>query len=327
MVFLIILDNHNQNPLIISEVLKVTGLTGDEEALFKNENKPIKTLLLQNLELSLINKPFIQQYASLSGSTEVQSIADNSYAEYIQTNQIIDVLKLAPTKLNAQQLVDLLKPIKPRMYSIASSLTANPDEVHLTVALVENKANGESRLGTASHYLIDTLNEDDEVLVFIEENRHFKLPSQDKPVIMIGPGTGIAPFRSFLQERDETKATGENWLFFGNPHFNTDFLYQTELLGHQKNKLLTQLNVAFSRDQKHKYYVQDSLLENAASIWQWLNQKQASLYVCGDMSHMAKDVHRALVKIVSTEASLTPEQAEDYLKTLKKENRYQRDVY
>ena len=144
---------------------------------------------------------------------------------------------------------------------------------------------------------------------------------------MIGPGTGIAPFRAFLQEREETDASGENWLFFGNPNFNTDFLYQVELQKYLNDGLLTQLNVAFSREKKKKIYVQDRLLENAESIWQWLNEKQASLYVCGDMSRMAKDVHAALVKIISEQGEKSVADAEAYLKILKKDNRYQRDVY
>jgi len=319
------------NAKVVSEILELTGLTGNEDVEFKSEAKSLEIVLLENLELSLINKGFVETYAKLTKSKQVQRLLNKGYSDYIKNHQIVDIIKLSPIKLEAQQLVDLLKAIKPRMYSISSSLLANPDEVHITVALVESIAITEAentvRYGTASHYLIETLDEDDEVFVFVEENRHFKLPEDNKPLIMIGPGTGVAPFRSFLQEREETEAQGKNWLFFGNPNFNTDFLYQTELLAFQKSGLLTNLTVAFSRDQKQKIYVQDKLLENASQIWQWLNDEQASIYLCGDMSRMAKDVHAALIQIISNQAHLSIDEAESYLKTLKKENRYQRDVY
>jgi len=319
------------NAKVVSEILELTGLTGNEDVEFKSEAKSLEIVLLENLELSLINKGFVETYAKLPKSKQVQRLLNKGYSDYIKNHQIVDIIKLSPIKLEAQQLVDLLKAIKPRMYSISSSLLANPDEVHITVALVESIAITEAentvRYGTASHYLIETLDEDDEVFVFVEENRHFKLPEDNKPLIMIGPGTGVAPFRSFLQEREETEAQGKNWLFFGNPNFNTDFLYQTELLAFQKSGLLTNLTVAFSRDQKQKIYVQDKLLENASQIWQWLNDEQASIYLCGDMSRMAKDVHAALIQIISNQAHLSIDEAESYLKTLKKENRYQRDVY
>ncbi len=312
---------------VVTEILTLCELKGDEVIQFKGCDKPLQQALTENLELSLINKDFVTKYAELAGSDTLKATLENGYQDFIQSHQIVDVIKRAPKKLKAQQLVDLLKPIKPRMYSIASSLQANPEEVHLTVALVESHNEDATRFGTASHYLLQTLKEDDEVLVYVDENRHFKLPQPETPLIMIGPGTGIAPFRAFLQEREETDASGENWLFFGNPNFNTDFLYQVELQKYLNDGLLTQLNVAFSRDQKEKIYVQDRLLENAESIWQWLNEKQASLYVCGDMSRMAKDVHAALVKIISEQGEKSVADAEAYLKILKKDNRYQRDVY
>ena len=162
--------------------------------------------------------------------------------------------------------------------------------------------------------------------VYVERNKNFKLPSSDKAIIMVGPGTGIAPFRSFLQQREAEQAKGRNWLFFGNPNFNTDFLYQTELQKHLKSGLLTQIDVAFSRDQEQKIYVQDRLRENAAQVWQWLEQG-AFFYVCGDMSRMAKEVELALLQIIEQQGNNTQAQAKDYLKQLKKQARYQRDVY
>ena len=318
---------------VVNQIIALTELDPEQPVALKNADKSLVKALLENLEISLISKDFIKKYAQQVRSVDPKNadkftpLLEQDYASYIKTHQIIDVIAIAPIKLQAQQLVDLLKPIKPRIYSIASSLNANPEEAHLTVGLKQSVNEDATRFGTASHFLIETLKPGDQVLVFIERNHRFKLPSNETPVIMIGPGTGIAPFRSFLQERDERSATGENWLFFGNPNFNTDFLYQLELQKYHKSGRLTRLNVAFSRDQKDKIYVQDRLLENAESVWQWLDEKQASLYVCGDMNRMAKDVHAILVKIVSEQGGKTMQDAEAYLKQLRKENRYQRDVY
>ena len=312
---------------VVNEILELALLSGDELVTVKDTSKPIRQALVENLEVTLLNKSFIDEYAKLTSSESLQNIHDSGYAAYIANHQVVDVLKVAPRKLEAQQLVDLLKPIKPRMYSIASSLAANPDEVHLTVGLAESHNEHGDRYGAASYFLIESLKEDDELLVFVEENRHFKLPAEDKPVIMIGPGTGIAPFRSFLQEREETEASGRSWLFFGNPNFNTDFLYQTELQSFLKDNLLNELSVAFSRDQAEKVYVQDRLLENAEQVWQWISQEDAYVYVCGDMNRMAKDVESALLEIIQEQGGLTQESASDYLKALKKDKRYQRDVY
>ncbi|TQV77553.1 assimilatory sulfite reductase (NADPH) flavoprotein subunit [Aliikangiella marina] len=315
------------NAASVEMILKLAELTGEEELEYKGKTASIRKLLSERLEITLLNKGFIQSYAEIVANHSLKTIAEENFAEFAANNQVIDVLNIAPTKLTAEQLVNLLKPIKPRMYSIASSLSATPDEVHLTVGLkVAENQNGE-RFGAASHFLIDSLKEDDQVLVFVEANRHFKLPDDQRPVIMIGPGTGIAPFRSFLQERQESEADSDSWLFFGNPHFNTDFLYQTELQDFLKDKTLSKLDVAFSRDQHEKIYVQDRLRENAEELWKWIDQDGAAIYVCGDMSRMAKDVEAELLKTFIEQGSLNQDQAKDYLKSLKKTNRYQRDVY
>ncbi|WP_168204198.1 assimilatory sulfite reductase (NADPH) flavoprotein subunit [Aliikangiella coralliicola] len=315
------------NAEVVSEILTLTELTGDEQIALKEGTKTLVQALTENLEISLVNKEFVSQYAELTNSDALREIVAENYLNFIKNNQLVDVIRFSPKKLEAQQLVDLLKPIKPRMYSIASSLQAAPEEVHLTVGLQQSENDNGTRYGTASHFLIEALQEDDEVLVFVDENRHFKLPENDQPVIMIGPGTGIAPFRAFLQERQEISSSGENWLFFGNPNFNTDFLYQVELQNYLKDGLLTHLSVAFSRDQSEKVYVQHRLLENAESLWQWINEKQAYIYVCGDMSRMAKDVESALITIAKEQGGKSQEDAEVFIKALKKEKRYQRDVY
>jgi len=321
------------NQQLVNELLALVKLNGEESVLVKDVEKTLKQALTENLEITLINKSFVENYAKQvaltneKGSKKLLTQVNKDYSAYIKVHQIIDVMTIAPISLKAQQLVDLLKPIKPRIYSISSSLEANPEEAHITVALKESINENSARFGTASHFLTESLKEDDDVLVFIEENKRFKLPEENTPMIMIGPGTGIAPFRSFLQQREEQSSKGDNWLFFGNAHFNTDFLYQTEIQKMQKSGLLTQVDLAFSRDQKNKIYVQDRLLEKAGDVWQWLNEKQASLYVCGDMNHMAKDVEKALITIISEQGNKSQKDAEQYLKTLKKENRYQRDVY
>ena len=315
------------NEAVVDEILSVTQLAGDDIVNLKGSQKTLKQALVENLEITLLNKKFISEYAEIADSQKLKEIASESYSEYVKNHQVVDVLKTAPKPLQAQQLVNLLNPIKPRMYSIASSLEASPDEVHLTVALQKSQNENGEQFGAASDYLIQRLEEDAELFVFVEENRHFKLPEDNKPIIMIGPGTGIAPFRSFLQERAEKGASGENWLFFGNPNFNTDFLYQVELQQFLKEGVLTYLSLAFSRDQQEKIYVQDRLLEHADEVWSWIKDKNAYLYVCGDMSRMAKDVESALLTIIQQQGDLDEVKAQEFLKALKKDKRYQRDVY
>lgn len=317
----------------VNEILKLTGLNRQQQVDFKGQQYELYDLLLERLELSLISKVFIENYYDFAkqkgaaNSESLSEILDNTYADFIRNNQIADVLSITPVGLEAQQLVDLLKPIKPRIYSIASSQQANPDEIHITVKLVANQNDKTVRKGTASRFLIEELQEDQEVMIYIEENARFRLPEEEKDILMVGPGTGIAPFRSFLQEREEQGATGKNWLFFGNSHFNSEFLYQLELQSYLKSGLLNQLSLAFSRDQSEKVYVQDKMLENSEAIWQWIDQNKACFYVCGDMNFMAKDVEKTLLDIIQVHGGLNAEQANDYLKTLRKNGRYQRDVY
>ncbi len=321
------------NTDLVDELLSLTQLDGEKPVLIKQTEKTLKQALIENLEITLLNKDFIKNYSKLVELVNVEraenliNVINLGYSSYIKSSQVVDVISLAPIALQAQQLVDLLKPIKPRMYSIASSLDANPDEVHLTVALKQTNNEKGKRLGAASHFLIETLKEDEQVLVYVEENKRFRLPQGKEPVIMIGPGTGIAPFRAFIQQRIEENSSGENWLFFGEQHFNTDFLYQLEMQKYHKQGVLSRLDVAFSRDQKDKIYVQHRLMENAKLVWQWLNEKNAYLYICGDMSHMAKDVEQVLLEIICEQGSQSFSEAQTYLKKLKKENRYQRDVY
>ncbi|MBV1911248.1 MAG: assimilatory sulfite reductase (NADPH) flavoprotein subunit [Kangiellaceae bacterium] len=319
--------------LTVKEVLKLVGVNADTIVSISEQEISVKQALSERLELSLINKNFIEEYAKKvavfesTKSAELLKKVNSDYAAYIANNQLADVIALAPITLSAQELVGLLKPIKPRIYSIASSPLATPEEIHLTVKLQTSENDAKTRLGTASRFLIHELDEDQEVMVFIEQNNRFRLPESDTDILMVGPGTGIAPFRSFLQHREEQEAAGDSWLFFGNAHFNSEFLYQTEFQKQLKNGVLSNLSVAFSRDQQNKVYVQDKMLENAKEIWLWIDSNKASFYVCGDMNFMAKDVEAALLQIIESQGNKSAEDAKNYLKDLKRNGRYQRDVY
>ncbi|MDB4530530.1 sulfite reductase subunit alpha, partial [Akkermansiaceae bacterium] len=227
---------------------------------------------------------------------------------------------------DGEEFVSVLKKLQPRLYSIASSPNAHPSEVHLTVAIVRYNSYGRDRGGVCSTYLSDRVG-DVCSGVFVHNNKAFRLPEDhSKDIIMVGPGTGIAPLRAFLEEREFSKANGRNWLFFGNPCRATDFIYEDEINAWVDNGTLTKLDLAFSRDQENKIYVQDRMLEAGAELWDWL-QGGGYFYVCGDASRMAKDVDKALQTIVKTHGGLSDEEAIDYLKKLKKEKRYARDVY
>ena len=220
-----------------------------------------------------------------------------------------------------------LRKLQPRLYSISSSPKAHPGEVHLTVAVVRYDLNGRPRKGVCSTFFADRVGTDTKVPVFVHRSPSFKLPADgSKPIIMVGPGTGVAPFRAFLEERRAVAATGRNWLFFGDQKALCDFLYREELEAMKQDGLLTRLDTAFSRDQAQKIYVQDRMMENAGEIWSWL-QEGGYFYVCGDAKRMAKDVDAALHKIAATAGQLSTEQAVDYVKQLKSEKRYLRDVY
>ncbi|MGX5201570.1 assimilatory sulfite reductase (NADPH) flavoprotein subunit [Aliikangiella sp. IMCC44632] len=319
------------NVQLVESILQLLNISFEEKISLVNKEQSIGQTLIESLELTLLSKPLVKRVLDFIKQdklrTHVEQIVLEDFASYSQNHQVIDLLKLAKLNLTAQQLVNLLQPIKPRVYSIASSLSANPEEVHLTVALAQTQNETGVRKGAASQYLLESMREDDELMVYVESNKHFKLPHDDTPIIMIGPGTGVAPFRAFMQEREARNANGKSWLFFGNPNFNSDFLYQTEWLEKLKSRQLTHLSVAFSRDQKEKLYVQHQLFRHAASIWQWIDEQQASLYVCGDMSKMAKDVELAIIEIIKAQGNQSESQAIAYLKQMKQSKRYQRDVY
>ncbi|WP_417446873.1 assimilatory sulfite reductase (NADPH) flavoprotein subunit [Kangiella sp.] len=316
---------HNQQPLV-EDIISLLALDGEVSVDYHNQTLTLKHYLTEYAELTLVSKATIKALLELEASVQLQEIYDSGYSEFITNHQFIDLLHIARPTITAQQLVDILKPIKPRLYSIASSQQEFEDEVHLTLNHISvNNPYGE-RYGLASHHLTQTLSEGEAVSIFVEHNPKFKLPAVDAPIIMVGPGTGVAPFRAFLQERAASNCTEKNWLIFGNPHFDTDFLYQVEIQKYVSSGLLNKLDLAFSRDSEQKVYVQHKLLENAVEVWQWLEQG-AYFYVCGDMHKMAKDVEQALLTIIQEQGQRDEEAAKQYLKALKINQRYQRDVY
>ncbi|MBH9741908.1 assimilatory sulfite reductase (NADPH) flavoprotein subunit [Vibrio navarrensis] len=314
---------------LANSVAAAVGLSGVESVEVEGESLSLHSALVSKYEITGANPQFVTKFAELSGSKKLQKLVEDKdkLREYAANTQIVDVLKEKKTKLSAEQLISLLRRLTPRLYSIASSQSEVDEEVHLTVGIVEYDVDGEVRQGGASSYLGQRLEEGEPVKVFIEHNNNFKLPQDDStPVIMIGPGTGIAPFRSFIQERDNRGADGKNWLFFGDRTFTQDFLYQVEWQKYLKSGILTRLDVAFSRDQHEKVYVQHRVLEQAEQVWQWL-QDGAYVYICGDATRMAKDVHEALLVVAQQQGGLTREKAEEYFNELRKAKRYQRDVY
>ena len=313
----------------VDELLTHTQIDPSTLVKVGEESLPIRDALIEKLELTQSYPGFVEKYAVATGTPELLKLVEDKAAmrEYIEPRQIFDVVAQNPAKIDAQTLVDCLRILQARLYSIASSQSEVEEEVHLTVGLVEFDAFGSEHLGGCSGYLARRAEEGCKVKVFSEHNDNFRLPSDDNtPIIMIGPGTGIAPFRAFLQERDSREAQGKNWLFFGNPHFTQDFLYQVEIQGYLKSGLLSKVDVAFSRDQAEKVYVQDKLRKNSKEIFEWL-EAGAHFYVCGDANRMAKDVHNALVDIISENTGKSYEDAEQYLKDIRSANRYQKDVY
>jgi sulfite reductase (NADPH) flavoprotein alpha-component len=318
---------------LVADLIATLKLTGEEKVKLKvdgaNQVFTLTDALTTELEITQTAPAFVEFWAKISGNKELTAIAadKNTAREYAGEHQIIDVVKAAKTEIDPQFFVEALRKITPRLYSIASSQTEVEEEVHLTVGLVSFDANGEPRSGGASSFLANRLEEGQKVRVFVEHNDNFRLPqSDDTPVIMVGPGTGVAPFRAFMQEREARDAGGDNWMFFGDQTFTQDFLYQVEWQNYLKSGLLTRMDVAFSRDQAEKVYVQDRLKEQAAEVFAWL-ERGAHLYICGDANRMAKDVHETLLEIIAEQGNLSAEQAEDYLKSLRSNKRYQKDVY
>lgn len=298
----------------------------------QGETLPLKEALINYLEITLLTKKILQQAAAFTENEKLQNLVSAENAdklkEFCNGRDLLDMLRdFGPWKASVQDIVSMLRKMTPRLYSIASSLSAHPDEVHLTIGAVRYTAHGRDRNGVCSVLCAERVQEGDTLPVFVQANKHFHLPeTQDKDIIMVGPGTGIAPFRSFIEERAVNNASGRTWLFFGDQHAEVDFLYQNEMEKYLQDGVLSKLDTAFSRDTAQKVYVQHKMLENSKELFTWL-ENGAYFFVCGDKEHMAKDVNEALINVIEQEGTMDRTAAEAYLKEMQQQGRYLRDVY
>jgi sulfite reductase (NADPH) flavoprotein alpha-component len=301
----------SNDPALVDAVLRAAGLAGDQA---------LRDTLINALDITTLTGKQVEDFARETGITAPE-------AGWAAGRQVIDLLELAPKALTPEQLTTLLRPLPPRYYSIASSRKAVGEEAHLLVAAVRYQAHGRARNGVASVDITERHKAGDSLNVFLRPNPHFRLPADpERPVIMIGPGTGVAPFRGFLQEREAIGAKGRNWLLFGHRNYLHDFLYQVEWQDWLKSDLLTRLDVAFSRDQPEKRYVQHALWNARRDLFSWLKDG-AALYVCGDANAMAKDVHATLLRIIAEQAGVDEAGAKAELDAIRRDGRYLRDVY
>lgn len=320
------------DPALVDELISALGWNADETITINKQGdvRSLRDALRTNFEITVLTKPLLEKIAQLTGVDELHDLIGDSeqVKAYINGRDLLDVVQqFGPFGVSPQDFVNVLRKMPARLYSIASSLEANPDEVHLTIGAVRYNANGRDRSGVCSILCAERLQPGDTLPVFIQQNDNFKLPQNpETPVIMIGPGTGVAPFRSFMQEREEAGTEGKAWMFFGDQHFVTDFLYQTEWQKWLESSVLTKMDVAFSRDTAEKVYVQHRMQESSKELFQWL-EEGAAVYVCGDEKNMAHDVHHTLIDIIEKEGSMSREQAEQYVADLQQQKRYQRDVY
>ena len=308
------------DPAVVEAVLRPVGLGSDTD---------LHATLAARQDVTTLSAHLIRTYAELTGDGAIRALADDAarLADYLPGRQVADLFEDFPHRLTPPQLIGLLRPLPPRLYSVASSQAAVGEEAHLLIGAVRYAAHGRARGGVASTYVGDRRRVGDSLRVYVKPNSHFRLPADPAaPVIMIGPGTGVAPFRAFMQHRDAAGATGRNWLFFGDRSYTQDFLYQLEWQDLIERGVLTRLDLAFSRDQDAKRYVQHALWKQRRELYAWL-QDGAHLYICGDQARMARDVHVTLRDILAEQSSLSPEAAEAELTTMKAQGRYLLDVY
>lgn len=319
-------------PEIVTLLIETLGWDKDIEIPINDDGDtlPLEKALTEHFEITKLTKPLLQKAAELFGNTELLSQIDNAewIQQYVDGRDVIDLLTEFPTsELKPETFYKLLRKLPAREYSIASSYEATPDEVHITVGAVRYEAHERTRKGVCSVQLAERIQPGDTLPIYLKKNPNFKFPfDEETPVIMIGPGTGVAPFRSYMQEREELGLSGNTWLFFGEQYFTTDFLYQTEWQAWLKDETLAKLDLAFSRDTEEKVYVQHRIAQQSELFYQWL-QDGAAIYVCGDEKHMAKDVHDTIRSVIEQEGDMSEADAEAYLTQMKQEKRYQRDVY
>lgn len=320
------------DPDMVEALIEALKLDGEERVPAGAAEVPLREALARHYEITALTPRFLELYGNAAEAGKLRALtAAETRSElmaYLAGRQVIDVVTEFPVEgLGGKALTEMLRRLQPRLYSLASSPAAYPDEAHLTVSVVRYDSHGRHRKGVASTYLAERRDLDETVPVYVERNKNFRLPADGStPIIMVGAGTGVAPFRAFLQHRQETGAAGRNWLIFGERRFRTDFLYQLEWQRFLKDGVLSRMDVAFSRDQEKKVYVQHRVLEKGRDIYAWF-EEGAHLYVCGDANGMAPDLHAALVDVFQREGGMSREQAEDRLKALQREKRYQRDVY
>lgn len=319
-------------PEIVTLLIETLGWDKDIEIPINDDGDtlPLEKALTEHFEITKLTKPLLQKAAELFGNTELLSQIDNAewIQQYVDGRDVIDLLIEFPTsELKPETFYKLLRKLPAREYSIASSYEATPDEVHITVGAVRYEAHERTRKGVCSVQLAERIQPGDTLPIYLKKNPNFKFPfDEETPVIMIGPGTGVAPFRSYMQEREDLGLSGNTWLFFGEQYFTTDFLYQTEWQAWLKDETLAKLDLAFSRDTEEKIYVQHRIAQQSELFYQWL-QDGAAIYVCGDEKHMAKDVHDTIRSVIEQEGDMSEADAEAYLTQMKQEKRYQRDVY
>lgn len=322
------------DPALVDELINELKWNPEQEVAVnkQGERRPLKDALTSHFEITVLTKPLLQKAAQFTADQKLSELLAEGNEEqlkaYTNGRDLLDLVRdFGPWEASAEGFLSILRKMPARLYSIASSLEANPEEVHLTIGAVRYDAHGRERKGVCSILCAERLQPGDTLPIYIQHNQNFKLPENpDTPIIMVGPGTGIAPFRSFMQEREETGAEGKTWLFFGDQHFVTDFLYQTEWQKWLQNGVLTKMDVAFSRDSEEKVYVQHRMKEQSKELYEWL-QQGAAVYICGDEQHMAHDVHQALLDIIQEEGGMSREKAESFLADMQQKKRYQRDVY
>jgi len=319
-------------PQLVDDIIKAIACKGDEEEPVNGELMSLREALRTQFEIKFPNQELLQEIASRSGDQELNGLLltgdKDKLSDYLWGRDILDLLLPFPQiEFSAAEFLALLKPLQHRAYSISSSSKPYPDSVHLTVASVRYQGHGRLHKGVCSTFLADLVDQTTDVRCFFTPNKVFRVPEDNgRPIIMVGPGTGIAPFRAFLQERKARAASGKNWLFFGDRNAATDFIYREELEAMQAEGLLDRLDLAFSRDQEQKIYVQGRMREHGAELFAWLEQG-GYFFVCGDAYHMAKDVDKALHDVIAEHGQLSEQQAVDYVNRLKKDKRYVRDVY